>query len=748
MTDGALLCAGREGRRHVRRPLPRWRPPVRRLIDLYATQAQILWDWRGGPVALVKRLLIVALVATIAFGITAAIMPGVRIDTIVSGVLAVFLVGLFNALIRPVLLLFVAPRSLILTTIVVLILQVVGFYVIATISPGVHVDRISTAIIASFVYAAINTALTAILGIDAGGSYYATLVQSLRAKTGAVPSDKPGVVIIQIDGLAHPIIAARIRAGSVTTMSSWVRGRTHKLSQWEALLPSMTSPSQLGILHGNNDGLPAFRWFERDTQTFRVSSKPADAAELVRRASNGEGLLSNDGVSICNLVTGDATRSYLTTAGLVDGSKGIGDSKVFYGFFLSPTGYLRSITLFLAEFLKERYQARRTRRRGITPQMHRGMKYAGMRAASNVLLRDINVSLIIEEMYRGANVIYADFTDYDELAHHCGPERVESFEALDGVDDAIGTLAKAAESAPRPYRFVVLSDHGQSLGATFKQRYGESLGDLILRLMGGRATLAQGKQAPGEGSAFLNAFLSEVTRSKGAGASVARLAFRNRTTADGVGDLDAPPEPEAPADPGSTAVVGSGNLGLVYFTGHNHRLTIEELGDLHPGLVERLPGHPGLGGPDVRARGRGGMAIGPNGICYLDDGHVEGEDPTAEFGEHVLASLRREEAMPHAADLLLLSQYDPELGEVAAFEELIGSHGGLGGMQTKPFILPPIDGELDEPIPIGAPAIYRNLRRWLSSVGIELGRPGTPARDVPVTIPVDAPVPVTADAGA
>ena len=150
------------------------------------------------------------------------------------------------------------------------------------------------------------------------------------------------------------------------------------------------------------------------------------------------------------------------------------------------------------------------------------MKYAGMRAASNVLLRDINVSLIIEEMYRGANVIYADFTDYDELAHHCGPERVESFEALDGVDDAIGTLVKAAESAPRPYRFIVLSDHGQSLGATFKQRYDESLGDLVLRLMGGRAKLAQGQQAAGEGSAFLNAFLSEVTRSRGAGASVAQ----------------------------------------------------------------------------------------------------------------------------------------------------------------------------------------------------------------------------------
>ena len=159
--------------------------------------------------------------------------------------------------------------------------------------------------------------------------------------------------------------------------------------------------------------------------------------------------------------------------------------------------------------------------------MHRGLKYAGMRAASNVLLRDVNVSLIIEEMYRGSNVIYADFTDYDELAHHCGPERVESFQALDGVDAAIGTLAKAAEDAPRPYKFVILSDHGQSLGATFKQRYGQSLGEVVRDLMSGRATLVQAK-TPGEGSTFVNSMLSEITRSTGIGPAVARAALRTR----------------------------------------------------------------------------------------------------------------------------------------------------------------------------------------------------------------------------
>ena len=117
------------------------------------------------------------------------------------------------------------------------------------------------------------------------------------------------------------------------------------------------------------------------------------------------------------------------------------------------------------------------------------------------------------------------------------------------------------------------------------------------------------------------------------------------------------------------------------------------------------------------------MAIGRDGVRYLDQDRVEGEDPTTLFGPHTIMSLQREDAMTHAPDILLLSQYDPELGEVAAFEELIGSHGGLGGPQTEPFILHPVEWELDEGIPLGAPAVYRNIRRWLESIDIKLGRP-------------------------
>jgi uncharacterized membrane protein YvlD (DUF360 family) len=715
------------------------------VLALYRTQIDVLWNWSGGRVALVKRLLITLVVATIAFAATAWLLRSLTVDSLSAAAAAVVLMALFNAVIRVGVLVLIAPYSPVVTAVIVLVFQVLAFLLASSVVPGVHLNGVVGALIASLVYAAINTVLTAILGIDQSDSYYGRLMQAMLVRQSAPKTEQPGLVVLQIDGLAHPILHARIRGGSVNTMADWVRDGSHKLSRWEAILPSMTSASQAGILHGTNDGIPAFRWWERDRQYLMASSRPADAALIVSRLSNGEGLLSNNGVSICNLVTGDATRSYLTTASIRDPEHGIGESRALTSFFFSPTGYLRSVTMFLGELVKELFQARRTRRSGIRPQMHRGLKYAGMRAASNVFLRDVNTSLIIVEMYRGANVIYADFTDYDELAHHCGPERVESFQALDGIDAAIATLVKAAKDAPRPYKFVVLSDHGQSLGETFLQRYGKTLGEVVRDLMGGRATVVE-SEARAEGSTFVNSMLSEVTRAGGVSGSVAKAAFASRTE-DGVVTLEPEPVPP-PADESTIAVVGSGNLGLIYFTGYENRLTLEELEEKNPGLIARLSGHPGIGLLMVRSATRGAVVLGPKGVRYLDAGDgpdaTEGEDPTLLFGPHTADSLRREDAMLHAPDILALSQFDPELGEVAAFEELIGSHGGLGGFQTQPFILHPAEWELDEAVPLGAPAIYRNLRRWLLSIGIDLAKQPAAA----VQAPADAAPDTIAAAGA
>src|SRR5947207_5171561 len=90
-------------------------------------------------------------------------------------------------------------------------------------------------------------------------------------------------------------------------------------------------------------------------------------------------------------------------------------------------------------------------------------------------------------MWRHTSPIYVDFVDYDEIAHHAGPESVEARDAIGGLDKIIGIIEMAAVDAPRLYRFVVLSDHGQSPGAMFAQRYRKPLETLVQDLAGEHA---------------------------------------------------------------------------------------------------------------------------------------------------------------------------------------------------------------------------------------------------------------------
>ncbi len=368
--------------------------------------------------------------------------------------------------------------------------------------------------------------------------------------------------------------------------------------------------------------------------------------------------------------------------------------------------------------IKENIQARRQVRAGVVPRMHRGRPYPIARAATNVGLRDLSTSLVIEEMYRGAPVIYVDYTDYDEIAHHSGPERAETFDALDGVDRAIATLEKAAKSAARPYKFVIVSDHGQTLGATFLQRYGKTLGDVIRELMAGEAKLEEAT-ARVEEWGQTNAFLSELTQTKGVSGGIARTTLRSQTS-DGVvalgpAETDKSETASAPGAPPEERpdliAIASGNLGLVYFPQMPGRVTVEQLAAAHPGLIDALAAHPGIGAMLIKSEQHGSIVIGREGINYLAENRVEGVDPVAQYGGRSREAFLRLDGMDYVPDLSVISLYDPEFEEVAAFEELIGSHGGLGGPQTLPLIMHPADWELDEEL-VGAPAVYRQIRRW------------------------------------
>jgi hypothetical protein len=344
------------------------------------------------------------------------------------------------------------------------------------------------------------------------------------------------------------------------------------------------------------------------------------------------------------------------------------------------------LVLFSFEVFVEWTAAGRAKRRDVRPRGHRGGLYPFMRAALCVVVRDLIVFGVLGDMMKGRPAIYATFSSYDEVAHHSGLERSDTLEALRKLDQQFARIEQARRYAARPYEIVVLSDHGQTQGATFKQRNGYGLDELVER------SLAEGRVAGFAGGDEQNAMV-------GTAVNEATGRRPQKKAKNDVSDRD-------------VVVLGSGNLGLVYLMEAERRLTLEELEDRHPKLLPALREHEHIGWLLVHSSERGAVVLGPSGTSYLDEGRIEGDDPLAAFSPTASQHLLRTDRFAHVADVMVGSFYDPMLDEGCAFEELISFHGGLGGPQTRPFILyPPGLAPPTEPI-IGAAAVHKLLLGW------------------------------------
>jgi hypothetical protein len=676
-----------------------------RWLAFYRLQARLMWEWRPTRLAILRRTVLSFLGACLALGITAGVVPELRIDGVAVLLLAGLLLVALDSSMAVALHGLLVGWPIFVAQVLGIAVQFAAIVVLGRVLPGVHVGDTAAAIWGAVLLTVLNSLFAELVAVSDDDSYYSVLVRRLVAREFRRPKEPvPGLLVVQVDGLSLPVLHQAIRAGRVPVLGQLVRSGEATLHPWIAMLPPTTPASQAGILHGNNDGIAGFRWYEKAAARLLVANHPEDAAEIVRRISDGRGLLADDGASIGNLVTGDAPRSYLTMATIAKGAAA-DDERRMRGFFVSTVNYIRLLVLMAGEVAKELYQAERQRGWSVEPRMRRDLHFAIERAATNIALRTVSTALVIEEMYGGAPTIYVDYTGYDAIAHHCGPERVEAIDALEGIDRAIGSLLKAARYTGRPYQLVVLSDHGQCLGPTFRQRHGLTLEAVIAGQLPVTMTVVGTTDAV-ESAGIGRRLAAEFGRGSGLGPLVARrMPTGLRRARGGVvgGSAAAPPD---------VVVASSGSLAHVYFTSQPGRMTSEAIETHYPGLIEALAQHPGIGALLVRSAGGRALVLGAHGRRDLSAGQPDGSNPLAVYGLRAAENLRRLEGFPNAGDLILLGAVEHVTGEVTAFEELIGSHGGLGGWQTEPFILCPAYMRLTDHPPMGAPALYRQLIVW------------------------------------
>lgn len=633
----------------------------------------------------VGRLVATTLVLSVALVVTSWLLGDFDIDRARDALLAGFVIGLINALIWPALAVVLVPLSVFTLGLASLVVNAAMIWLVLDELPGVQLDGFGAALLVTIVMTTVETLLGSALALDDDSWYDQRMARRARRRHTTTVTDVPGVVFAQIDGLGEAVLRVALASGDVPTLRRWIDDGAHRLSPWQTEWSSQTGVSQCGILHGSTSDMPAFRWVDKATGDLVVSNHPKSALAIEQRHSDGNGLLAHNGSSYGNLYTGDAQRAVLTmsVAGRVkEGRLGAG----YRQYFSRPSNTVRTFNSTIAEVLRERRAARDQIRRDVQPRVSRNWTYAFLRAFTTIISRDVCVEGVLNDMAEGRDSIYIDFLGYDEVSHHSGPLREDTLRVLRDIDRQIARFERATAYAPRPYRIVVLSDHGQTQGSTFEDRYGESLEALVARLCGSAVEVDSDSEAGRtESSAWLRTARSDQ-----------RDLHRSET---------------------APTVLASGNLGLVYLPIGDRRLTLEEIDEHHRDLVPGLVAHPGIGFVVVQTASDGPVVLGANGRRLIESGEVEGDDPLVPFGLTAVDLVSRAARYSTAGDLMVNSMYDSERDEVAAFEHQVSSHGGLGGAQTHPFVLYPT--ELGEPPGLidGPSALHRVFKGWMQELG-------------------------------
>src|SRR6478672_8848851 len=516
------------------------------------------------------RVVLGVILSMIATLLAAWILPGFDVHGAVGAFLLVVVIALLNAIVPPVIAALRVPYTVVFGFLTCLILDAAIVWAAGSALSDVDVDGFGDALLASILISALTMLLQVFAGVDdVDTAIEMRRTQRIARRVGTVEhTNRPGILYLEIDGLALPVLRRAMRDGNAPVMASWMASGSHRMLAWEPDLSSQTGASQAGILLGSNEDIPAFRWVEKETGRLMTCSAPADCAEVERRHANGNGLLVDGGASRGNLLSGEADEVILTVSRMEAEKRA---NPGYRPFLANGFNVTRALVLFGWEVALELLAATRQRRRDIRPRGHRGGYYPFLRAALCVVVRDLIVFGVLTDMMSGRPAVYATFSSYDEVAHHSGLERTDTMEALYELDEHFGRIARACRYAPRPYKLVVLSDHGQTQGATFKQRNGYGLDELVERsLETGTVSRLTGGD---ENDAAVGHALNEAT---------GRTASEDKSSKDDVSGRE-------------VVVLGSGNLGLIYLMEEPRRVTLEEIEQRHPRLLGALREHPHIG---------------------------------------------------------------------------------------------------------------------------------------------------------
>ena len=321
---------------------------------------------RIGPI----QLIVSWLFATVALIVAVRIAPGADVNGFGGALIAAAVIAVLNALLPPVIAALRLPLMLVTGLLAILILDALMLLAADSITDGrLSIDSFLSALGVALVAAAVSVVLGVIFGTNDDDAYTLRVIQRIARRSGErTVTDAPGIVYLEIDGLALPVLQRAMRDGNAPTMARWLAEGGYELTEWETDLSSQTGASQAGILLGSNEDIPAFRWVEKETATMMTCSSPPDCAEIERRHA-GNGLLVDGGASRGNLLSGEAEHVILTVSRM-DAEKKANPG--YRAFLANGFNVTRVLVLLFWEVVLEVSASSRAKRRDVQPRGHRG----------------------------------------------------------------------------------------------------------------------------------------------------------------------------------------------------------------------------------------------------------------------------------------------------------------------------------------------------------------------------------------
>lgn len=508
-----------------------------------------------------------------------------------------------------------------------------------------------------------------------------------------------GFVIFQIDGLSYGAMKRALSLRLMPHLKKMIKKDGYNFEKYFIGVPSDTPFFQAGLLYGDNNNIPGFRWIERKTGDEIIFKKPESAGLIEETlAKKNKGLLTG-GSSYVNLFAGGASRSTFTLSTFSIRylfKRKVRNFDIFIIFTFHIFTFLKTFFYVFFEFLIEIWErvVDVVKKRDVRPEGF----FPFSRVMSNVIFKEIETFGAIMDISRGVPSIYLDYIGYDEISHHRGPYSISALSTLRAIDKKIYDIYKEIKKAKRKYDFFIISDHGHTPSIPLMRLHNnKKLKDIIEEYIDNEE-ISVFEFDTGYNAAIKRLFiyLSDFFK-KGKCNEI----FNNFTGKVNLTDKDSISDYlKIDWESGKVIyIMNSGPMANIYFSGKSSKLPVEEVEKLYPCLIRLLSDIKGVG--FVMGQNETGEVVifdknsqifcgfidffekCPNEYSVLK--HIMDDYKSEEGKSAALSSVENYCKFSNVGDLIIFGEYNGS--HIINFENQLGAHGGIGGEQNMPFAI-------------------------------------------------------------